>query len=1094
MVDNNPYIGPRTFLREEAHLFFGRDREARDLTDLVASERLVLFYAQSGAGKSSLINTRLIPDLENNFYEVLPVARLSGEIHSGFDPDNIYIYNLMYSLLQHEIEPSTLAELSLSHFLAGLDADEKGYYYTDAPLTSSISGDKSSTSWRRALIIDQFEEIFSTHPEAWKKREDFFRQLAQAMEQDSHLWIVLVMREDYIAALDPYVHLLPDSLRMRYYMQRLEREAALRAVKGPVEELRPFAAGVAEKLVEDLASIRVQRPDGVQDVQPGQYVEPVQLQVVCYSLWENLGHEGKQITEKDLQEVGDINQTLGKYYDERVITVATERNIPERLIREWFDKELITSGGNRNMVLRDPSNSSGLEDDVIQALQGGLIRAEMRAGQIWYELSHDRLIEPIRKSNAAWFEKNLSLFQRQAELWMQQGRSEGLLWRGTELENAEKQAETLSLTKNEQDFLEACRNLRNRERRDRIQRQVIVVALIISVMLLAAALYFGLNSSRASRTAREQASIASTAQVEAIAQRNDAELAKATAQASEAIAKQQADRALAGSLAAQADSIKLNDHRLALLLGLEAFEREDNLLTRTTLFQLLQFSPFTRLFGYNGPVTSVAISPNGNVIATASCKEYKNFTQCAQGEIILLDALTHQPFHEITGDFGNVNSLAFNPSGSILAAAGCVPVDGQNRGCIDNKGQITLWDVTNSTEPNQLSDTRKWHAGLVKSIAFSPDGKILASGSFDTRIILWDVSDPKIPIIIRAPLLGHRSFVNSLAFSPDGNTLVSGSDDKTILLWDVSEPGKASQKGAAIQIHTAPVNSIAFSPDGKRFASASSDNTVALWQWISGSLQNPVKLEGHNGYVTSVAFNADGSTLASAGFDNHVILWNASSGEQIGPPLSAHSGAINAVTFGITKTSDGKDFPYLISASDDRTIIQWDLSTRQPLSQPVKEMLPPEEVGQTATSGDLKAAVDGQQIKVQDGSGASKTLTGHTGFVNSVNFSPKKIDDRLVLASASNDQTVSLWDTSHVSTADEFLKLEGFESPVLSAFFRDNGKLITIEKGGHTIQWIIEPTDWKIRACEAVSRNLTESEWNQYLPGQVYRKTCENNP
>ena len=74
----NPYVGPRTFLKEEGHLFFGRDREARDLSALVASDQLVLFYAQSGAGKSSLINTRLIPELEDKLYEVLPVARVSG--------------------------------------------------------------------------------------------------------------------------------------------------------------------------------------------------------------------------------------------------------------------------------------------------------------------------------------------------------------------------------------------------------------------------------------------------------------------------------------------------------------------------------------------------------------------------------------------------------------------------------------------------------------------------------------------------------------------------------------------------------------------------------------------------------------------------------------------------------------------------------------------------------------------------------------------------------------------------------------------------------------------------------------------------------
>ena len=85
----------------------------------------------------------------------------------------------------------------------------------------------------RALIIDQFEELLSTHPEAWEKRDDFFVQLAQAMQEDPYLWVVLVMREDYIAMLDPYAHHLPSGLRIRYYMQRLGREGCPGRCKKP---------------------------------------------------------------------------------------------------------------------------------------------------------------------------------------------------------------------------------------------------------------------------------------------------------------------------------------------------------------------------------------------------------------------------------------------------------------------------------------------------------------------------------------------------------------------------------------------------------------------------------------------------------------------------------------------------------------------------------------------------------------------------------------------------------------------------------------------------------------------------------------------
>lgn len=482
----NPYVGPRTFLKEEGHLFFGREREASDLIALVASEQLVLFYAQSGAGKSSLINTRLIPYLESKDYEVLPVSRVSGAGASGIETDNIYIFNLFHNLDQHETDFDSLGQLSLTDFLGNLNRDESGYFYDDSPLQELPHEEALASPPRRALIIDQFEELFSTHPEAWEKREDFFHQLSQAMREDLYLWVVLVMREDYIAALDPYAHLMPNGLRVRYYMQRLGRESALKAIKNPVLELRPYAEGVAERLVEDLSSIKVQKPDGTPDFQAGQYVEPVQLQVVCYGLWENLPPEGTDITEKDLLEVGDVDQSLAKYYEGRVQSVAQAKNVKERLIREWFGKKLITSGGIRNLVLQERNGKSdGLDDEVIQAFQSDLVRAEQRGGATWYELTHDRLVKPIIANNETWFNENLSPLQRQAALWKDQEQNESWLLRGqalTEVKQWEKDHQA-ELTDTEKEFLEASRLLVEREQRAKRLNRLIAILGIVAIVL-----------------------------------------------------------------------------------------------------------------------------------------------------------------------------------------------------------------------------------------------------------------------------------------------------------------------------------------------------------------------------------------------------------------------------------------------------------------------------------------------------------------------------------------------------------------------------------------------------------------------------------
>ncbi|HKY56146.1 MAG TPA: ATP-binding protein, partial [Anaerolineales bacterium] len=379
---SNPYIGPRTFKEDERDRFYGREREADELLARVLSEQEVVFYAQSGAGKSSLVNTSLIPALREEGIEVL-LGRVGGEVPPGLEVDNIFVFNLLRSLSTREVKADTLSKRLLSEFL-GLDAEGR-------------------SSKRRALIIDQFEELFSTHDEAWEKRADFFKQVARALKTDPRLRVVLVMREDFIASLDPYARLMPGRFQARYYMQRLEYAAALKAVKEPVQHgefSRPYEEGVAEKLVDDLRSVKVYKPGGAEVMEPGQYVEPVQLQVVCYNLWENLPEGGTSIREEDLQDVSDVSASfvsasLGKYYAMRVKAVAEAKQVNERKLREWFTEKLISPTGVRNMVLQERGGkSSGLENDVIQALPD-LVRAETRGGAIFYELTHDRLVEPI---------------------------------------------------------------------------------------------------------------------------------------------------------------------------------------------------------------------------------------------------------------------------------------------------------------------------------------------------------------------------------------------------------------------------------------------------------------------------------------------------------------------------------------------------------------------------------------------------------------------------------------------------------------------------------------------------------------------------
>jgi membrane protein involved in colicin uptake len=443
LAHDNPYVGPRTFTQQESNRFFGREREARELLSLVISERLTLFYAQSGAGKSSLINTRLVRQLREAGMAVLPTGRVSGNLpESVTDVDNIYIFNLLLSMDESDGPPGHFAHLSLSKFLTRLTSmDGLHYYYDEAQAIEQIDfidDDFEPTPY--VLIIDQFEEIITAHPDRWPDREDFFKQLDQAMTADPMLWVVLTLREDYVANLDPYIPLIPGKLRSRFYMQRMGYEAALEAIQKPADQYnRPFSAGAAENLIDNLRQIRVQDANtpGQVGTSLGQFVEPVQLQVVCYQLWENLRNRpAEEITQQDLQELGDVDTALAQFYEQTIAEVIAQTGVSEIEMRNWFERQLITEAGTRGTVYRGSEQTGGLDNEAVDLLVNKfLLRAEVRTGGTWYELVHDRLVDPIIQANYTWSLKQPLL--QMAQDWVESGRSIKKLLEGQQIREAQ---------------------------------------------------------------------------------------------------------------------------------------------------------------------------------------------------------------------------------------------------------------------------------------------------------------------------------------------------------------------------------------------------------------------------------------------------------------------------------------------------------------------------------------------------------------------------------------------------------------------------------------------------------------------------------
>ncbi|MBN3909245.1 MAG: NACHT domain-containing protein [Nostoc sp. NMS1] len=371
--------------------------------------------------------------------------------------------------------------------------------------------------------------------------------------------------------------------------------------------------------------------------------------------------------------------------------------------------------------------------------------------------------------------------------------------------------------------------------------------------------------------------------------------------------------------------------------------------------------------------------------------------------------------------FGGITSVAFSPDGRCLATS-------------DTNGEIHVWGISNSKQLFSCEEHNSW----IWNIAFSPVHSVLASCGQDHTIKLWDITTGEC----LKTLYGHTSIVTAIAWSPDAKLLASSSYDHTVKVWHLAT-GQCVQ---TLEGHNACVWSVAFHPADQILATAGEDNTIRLWDLETGCCVQA--LEGHQQWVKAIAFSPEGQILASGSFDQTVKLWDIHTKVCL-MTLQGHAGVITSVAF----SPKGEQ---LASGSYDQTVKIWDIDTGKCLDTLEKHTNRIWSVAfhpqghLIASGGDDHAA---RVWELQTGQ-CTKTFQGHSNAVYGIAHSWQQN----LLASGHEDQTIKLWDVN--LNAPQSLKvdlqpfrvLHGHSNRIFSVAFSPNGQFLASASADRTIK------------------------------------------
>ena len=1121
----SPYKGLAPFEDSDldALLFFGREQESEVIAANLMAARVTVLYGPSGVGKSSVLRAGVAHRLrQEQGVEVVVSSTWTGDPVAAL------------------IETTGGRDGSLASALGEAAAHAGGDLY---------------------LILDQFEELFLYHPRGGR----FAEQLAGVLRDPGLRVNVLIgVREDALARLDALKAAIPNLLANRLRLDRLDRTAGEAAIVGPVrlyntlvgvDETVEVEPALVDDVLDEVTAGRVELSVAGRGVAAGGgadegRIEAPYLQLVLARLWEVESERGSRtLRQATLRELGGAERIVEDHL-ERAMAALSPR---EKGAAAAMYNFLVTPSGTKIAHgVHDLAGYASVDEreaaEVLQRLSAErIVRASSENGPSTtkYEIFHDVLADAVLGWRAR-FESERHLDEERAEHERRQRRLATIgaaallgvavmaavaIYALAQRSNARHQSAVAQVerTRAEQNSRQFRRQAaiaklqtkRTRAALKRVQKseRKAQVARLDALGQKTKANRLRVVADAARDTSQKQTSIAKRERNKALRAKALVTLQKKAIRAKELTASARAllgedpeasvRRAIAGATAFRRASLRpgvalediLREGLLTLRLraklsgggpvrvvrfspdgslvlvagkgGARLFDRRHGLQSRrlrpATALNDADFSPDGRFVAgagagtshtvqvwdvktgipvftlrHNGPVLSVAYSPNGRFIGTGSADGTARLWNAADGQSL---AMFRHPSGVSRGD--DVQMVSFSPDSTRFLTVGGdrfarlfdVSQPEKDPLLLDHRDQVNtarfshsgrtiatggannfarIWDASTGEQKFELEG-----GGRISDLAFSPDDTLLATaGGNDTTARVWNLERRTSIAIITA----HKSGVESVTFSPDGRSVVTtGRDGKGYIVRTES----GFTQGLLVR-HHGPVNASAFSPDGELVATASDDGSARLWDATvdpSGPLPraDARRIGGHVLPAPArrgpfVAFSPDGRRILSAGADGTARLW----GPGDGLVSLQHGGPVNTGFF----SRDGKT---VITASDDGSARLWSVAGARALS--ILEHGAPVNVARLSPNGRLAvtAGRDGVALiwDVRRGTRLQRLETGSP--VNDARFSP----DGQLVATAGADGVAAIW---RVSDGRMLSVLRGHTGAIVALVFSRDGK------------------------------------------------------